>query len=518
MNLSFIFTDHMVLQANLPIRVFGEGAGDAEVHFCGNHAAAHCDGGKWVITLPAMPYGGPYEMSVCLNGEITVLRDIYIGEVWFAGGQSNMEMPLFAVEHGFEFAKHAKNDMLRLFTVPRRTRKDVRLSGWHFNNNPEIETSWQLCEEGSVLNFSAIGYLAARQLQERLGVAVGVISCNYGGTMIEPWIEERYLEEDPALKPIVDAARETNSRLNMADYETQYRLACESCNAHCDGDKNDYIEITRQIGVRAGILFPAIDGFTPLPEGPYHTKAPSVLFHAMTERIVPYGFRGVMWYQGEANTGENYCKKYLAYMQCMKAAFQNPDLKFYAMELASFGYAWKDGTTIVTDNVPQEGSGWPNYAFTREQQYLATRIAPNNYVVTTMELGDFNNVHSIHKEQMAQRLALKILKYSYGFDLQADQPVAVGAAFRDGKAYITVEHAEGLFSHYPTAVDIFVGDETGTMKKAQIEFKDNMLILSSPEIKQPTFARYAFDRSYLGRHIYNAAGLPLAPFRTDHLA
>lgn len=516
MNLSFIFTDHMVLQADLPIRIFGEGKGRAEVSFCGKYGAAESKGGKWVVTLPAMPYGGPYEMTVTMNGEETVLRDVYIGEVWFAGGQSNMEMPLFAIENGFEFAKHSENDMLRLFTVPRRTQKDTRLSGWHFNNNPEIESPWQICEESSVLNFTALGYLAAKQLQERLGVAVGVISCNYGGTMIEPWVEERYLCEDVALKPIIDAAEAAYDKLDMDSYMTQYRLACEKCNAHSDADQNDYIEKTREIGVRAGILFPAIDGFTPLPEGPYHTKAPAVLFHAMTERIVPYGFRGVMWYQGESNAGENYCKKYLAYMRCMKDVFQNPDLKFYAMELASFGYAWKDGTTIVTDNMPVEDTAWHNYAFTREQQYMAARLAPDNYVVTTMELGDVNNIHSVHKAQMAHRLALKILKYSYGFDLQADQPVAVGAEFRDGKAFIAVEHGDGLFSHYPTAVDIFVGDESGVVKKAEIEFQDNVMILSHPEIKQPTFARYAFDRSYLGRHIYNAAGLPLAPFRTDH--
>lgn len=107
------------------------------------------------------------------------------------------------------------------------------------------------------------------------------------------------------------------------------------------------------------------------------------------------------------------------------------------------------------------------------------------------------------------------MRHSYGFDVPADQPVAVSAEFKDGKAYITVENGEGLFSLYPTAVDIFVADESGVLKKADLEIKGNRLILSSPEVKQPVMARYAFDRSYMGRHIHNAAGLPLAPFRTD---
>lgn len=76
MNLSFIFTDHMVLQADLPIRIFGEGAGRAEVSFCGSFGAVESNGENWLITLPAMPYGGPYEMRVTLNGEQTILREI----------------------------------------------------------------------------------------------------------------------------------------------------------------------------------------------------------------------------------------------------------------------------------------------------------------------------------------------------------------------------------------------------------------------------------------------------------
>lgn len=513
MKLSIIFTDHMVLQAGLPIRIFGEGAGRAEVAFCGSCGAVESNGENWIITLPAMPYGGPYEMTVTLNGEETVLRDIYIGEVWFAGGQSNMEMPLFCIENGFEFAKHAESDMLRLFTVPRRPVKDIRFSSWHFNNNPEIETPWQLCEEKTVLNFSAIGYLAAKQLQEKLGVAVGVISCNYGGTWIEHWTKRSYLQHLPQMQAAMDTYDKRAAQTDMEEYRTRYLQAAAHRNRVCDEDKVDYIGKTRTMGIRATVLFPGRGDYGPVPTGPYdlHPLNIGCLHEAMTARIVPYGMRGVMWYQGESNEDEDYCQRYLAYMQCMKDQFQNQDLKFYAMELASFGYSWKDDTTIVTDG----SCGELSFAHTREQQYLATRLAPNNYVVTTMELGDPNNIHSIHKAPMAHRLALKILKYSYGFSIEADQPVAESWEFKDGKAYVTVKHGEGLFSSCPAAVDIFVADESLVLKKANLEIRDNVLILSHQEIAQPILVRYGFDRSYMGQHIHNRAGLPLAPFRTD---
>ncbi len=513
MNLSVIFTDHMVLQADMPIRIFGEGAGRVEVSFCGNYGTAESDGGNWLVTLPAMPYGGPYEMEVTLNGEKTVLRDIYVGEVWLAAGQSNMEMPLFCIEHGFEFAKHADNDKLRLFTVSRRPLRDVRFSGWHFNNNPETDTPWQLCSEETVLNFSAIGYLAAKEIQEKLGCAVGVISCNYGGTMIEHWVGRSYLQNVPGMQEVIDAHDAAVANTDMIAYRAAYLKALESCNRVCDEDQTDYIEKTRQMGIRATILFPERKGYGPIPSGPYdlHPVNPGCLHEAMTVRVAPYGMRGVMWYQGESNQGEFYALKYHAYMQCIRECFQNQALKFYAFELASFGYTRKNSTTIVTDGEYSK----LNFAHTREQQYLAQRLWQDNYVVTTMELGDPNNIHSFHKAQMAHRAALKILKYSYGYPVLADQPVAVKAEFKDGKAYITLKNGEGLICHYPTVVDIFVADESGELKKADLEFKDNLLILSNPEIKQPVLARYAFDQSYLGRHIHNAAGLPLAPFRTD---
>ena len=93
--------------------------------------------------------------------------------------------------------------------------------------------------------------------------------------------------------------------------------------------------------------------------------------------------------------------------------------------------------------------------------------------------------------------------------------MAADAEFKDGKAYIRLENGEGLICHYPTVVDVFVADDSGEFKKADLEFSDNLLVLSSPEVKQPTMARYAFDQTYLGRHVHNGAGLPLAPFRTD---
>ena len=98
MKLASIFTDHMVLQANQPIKIFGEGAGTVEITFSGKTITSSFSEKEWCLTLPAMTYGGPYEMQIELDGDALTLHDIYIGEVWLACGQSNMEMPLFRTE------------------------------------------------------------------------------------------------------------------------------------------------------------------------------------------------------------------------------------------------------------------------------------------------------------------------------------------------------------------------------------------------------------------------------------
>ena len=132
MKLSSIFTDHMVIQQGMPIRIFGEGKGKVTVDFLGKVTEYISEEDKWCITYPEESYGGPYDMKVTLDDETVILKDIYIGEVWIASGQSNMEMPLFRTEYGINEARHSKNDMIRLFTVSRRRKKDDRCYGWHF--------------------------------------------------------------------------------------------------------------------------------------------------------------------------------------------------------------------------------------------------------------------------------------------------------------------------------------------------------------------------------------------------
>ena len=204
MKLASIFTDGLVLQKGLEIRVFGEGRGKVKVSFLGNSAEGEFYSDDWCLTLPPCEYGGPYEMSIILNGEETVIHDIYVGEVWVASGQSNMEMPLFRTEHGFAEAEKCYNEKIRFFNVPRRVERDIPKYGWHFITEDGNDTPWQICEEKTALKFSAIGYYVAKELNKALGVAVGIIGCNWGARKLETFISRDYAHKSPFLKKVAD--------------------------------------------------------------------------------------------------------------------------------------------------------------------------------------------------------------------------------------------------------------------------------------------------------------------------
>ncbi len=508
MKLASIFTDRMVLQKGLPIRVFGEGSGTVTADFLGNSVTETFDGGEWCVSLPECDYGGPYEMTVTLNGAKTVLRDIYVGEVWIASGQSNMEMPLFRTEYGFEEAKHCYNERIRFFEVPRRVERDVPKYGWPFIVTDGEDTPWQICCEDTALRFSAIGYYVAKELAEKLDVAVGIIACNWGARNLETFISRDYANRHPSLQAMLEGY---NKLVESTDMD-EYRKELDSMYAFIkEGAKAlgfDEIERTRNFGLQYTRPIP-IKGYPCYKPGPNHPDNIGVLYESMVSRIVPYGISGFLWYQGESNMGKYYDDKYGVFMECMKDRFQNPEMKFYSVEIASWHY---DGLFIPDDRFVTDPA---NRAFTREAQQNAAKRFDGNHVVTSMQLADIVDIHPVNKAPLAHRMVLKMLRYSYGFDIKCDQPMYESAEFRDGKAYIKLSNADGLMSPSLPTVKMFVADESKKLKRAKIDIDGDTLVLYNDEVKEPILARYAFDSYYIGEFIMNDAGLPLGPFRTD---
>ena len=195
--LNSLFSDHMVLQRDMPIRIAGTAQADEtiQISLANQHLTTRTSaGGKWSVTLAPMPAGGPYDLII--HGEGTVIvHDILFGEVWIASGQSNMDFPLQRSDDADKELTQAELPWVRLYKVP----KDSTFA-------PQRQTSgkWMLCNATSASEFSAVAYYFAKDIYERLHVPVGIVQATWSGSTGEEWTSDKSLTNDPELRPIVD--------------------------------------------------------------------------------------------------------------------------------------------------------------------------------------------------------------------------------------------------------------------------------------------------------------------------
>jgi len=190
MRLADIFTDHMVLQRDREICIFGTGKGEGIIEFLGEKKSFISDSESFCVYLPPMNAGGPYEMRITLNGVLQVLSDIMVGDVYLACGQSNMELTLAQTTE----IEYIHNQNIRFFTEPVGADED---------GNPLYnKNDWFVCEGKEVDRFSAIGYYFATELQKHSGVPIGVVSCSKGASRVDAWTSPEYVNTEEYQKMV----------------------------------------------------------------------------------------------------------------------------------------------------------------------------------------------------------------------------------------------------------------------------------------------------------------------------
>ncbi|GHB85271.1 sialate O-acetylesterase [Persicitalea jodogahamensis] len=189
-----IFGDHMVLQREKPVQVWGwADKGDkVELTFNQQKATAKADAnGKWMAELPAMPAGGPYELVVKTRKDEVKLTDILVGEVWLLSGQSNMEWRVKNSDSAKVEIARANYPNIRHFEVAHELA---------FTPEKDLNSGdWKIASPATVGDFSAVGYFFARDLVQQLGVPVGLVHSSWGGSQIEGWISEKAMRESDVL-------------------------------------------------------------------------------------------------------------------------------------------------------------------------------------------------------------------------------------------------------------------------------------------------------------------------------
>lgn len=489
-----LFTDHMVLQRNIAVPVWGwadEGE-EVTVEFRGQKVSTKAKDGKWMVKLKKLKAGGPDELKVTGKNSITI-SDVLVGEVWIGSGQSNMEWPMRASAEPEQDIANSSNPHLRLFTVPKLK------ANTPVNN---VDAKWQESGSNSVYNFSAVAYYFGSNLQKALGVPVGMIHTSWGGSPAEVWMRDEVLTSNKDYKrDIVDA------------FSTQIKRHEEAVAK---------FESEQEEAKRDGKPFNKRRPFAPWK--------PSELYNGMIAPLIPYAIKGAIWYQGESNAGRAH--QYRTLMADMvrnwREDWAQGNFPFFQVQLAPF--------TKILDK-----PGNSDWAELREAQVHVAKTLPNMGVAVITDFGDPNDIHPKWKKPVGYRLSLAARAIAYGEDIPYSGPTYRRMKVKDGKAVVSFNHADhGLRANYlPAGItnvpglkengmvyDLSQGQLTSPLAGfsiagedqkfvwAKAEIDGNKVVVSSPEVPNPVAVRYGWANCPVV-NLFNGAGLPASPFRTD---
>jgi sialate O-acetylesterase len=620
LTLSNLFTDNMVVQRGIEVPVWGVSIPDTKVDIrLGEYNVSIISdaSGKWIAHLPAMIAGGPFEMKIIAE-EAIVLKNVMIGEVWLASGQSNMEWSLKSgVINTEQEIAEANYPDIRYFQVQKNvSRLPVnKLKG----------EAWVSCTPSTAGNMSAVAYYFARKLWLEQKVAVGIIQSYWGGTVCEAWTSQEMLAN---LEDFVGSVREI--RESREDWEALQEKANQLAEVRAEIEKTAHVGIEKGVyrtdfndsdwaktqypinmwhmgldwywgfmWVRKWIDIPAEMAGKPaminlgkiafeditwfngvkigsdtdqenpreyeipgklikegknlivvrilsrygagkigtasaepnmrstdssiknsislggewlynekyepeFPVGVEYQNRPSALYNAMISPLIPYGIKGVIWYQGESNADRSFQYRSLfpAMINDWRTRWGLGDFPFLFVQLAN--YEQRKSEPAQSD-----------WAELREAQSMALKLL-NTGMAVTIDVGDAEDIHPRNKKPVGERLYLAAQKVAYNEDVLHSGPI-----------YKTFKNEGDAIRIFFTSTGTGLAGKNGEPLKgfaiagpdkkfywADAQIQGNTIVVKSPMVSNPVAVRYAWDKNP-ECSLFNKEGLPASPFRTD---
>lgn len=493
-----VFSSNMVLQQGKNTVIWGEGRENSHVTVSinGHKVTEPIIEYKWSIELPSMKAGGPYVMTITDGVDEIIYENVMVGEVWFAGGQSNMEMALENSLNGKEEAKTASYDSIRFYNcakIATLSEKDLK---------EEAKNSWTVMSPEASGGISAVAYYFAKELSETLDVTIGIIDCYWGGTSISCWMDKEFLENNLEARKYLEEWDEKIKEMTAEEYET----ACEKF----DQNYSDWIQKNNELKKE----FPDITweetveriGNCPWerPAGYKSPYRPAGLYYTMVQRVMPYTIKGFLWYQGETDEDkpELYDKMLYHLIDLWRSGWKEESLPFYIVQLPMWIEKGQEDTK--------------NWAVLRESQRKVVDTVKNTYLTVLLDCGEFDNIHPLDKQTVGYRLALQTLKYSYKYKkLCVDSPKYLQRDLKGDKIVLYFDHVDGGFKVKGNeAIKYFeVAGEDKKFVPATAVIVGNTIEVSSESVKNPKYARYGWV-NYGIVNLFNAEGFPVAPFAT----
>ena len=349
---------------------------------------------------------------------------------------------------------------------------------------------WVVCGSNTVGGFSATAYFFGREIHQKTGTAIGLINSSVGGTPIEAWTSLPAQQAKPELKPLLERFEKQQAAWNpdiaQADYEKQLTVWKEAAAKAKAAGKPE----PRQPG-KPG---------EPRLQGNY----PGGLFNGKIAPLIPYALRGGIWYQGESNAGSQVYDVQLATLIQDWRARWGSDIPFAWVQLPEY---------LAAQTNAVEVSGW---AGVREAM-LQTLKLPHTGMAIALGTGEAGNIHPKNKQEVGRRLALWALATVYGQkDVAWAGPLPAGHTITGSEMVISFTHAAGGLVAKGGELKGFA--IAGADKKwiwANAKIAGDTVIVSHPDVPTPVAVRYAWANNPVTANLYNGAGLPASPFRTD---
>ena len=416
---ALIFGEHMVLQRDQKIRVWGTSAENDTVTVTLNSQKAYgkCIRGEWSVTLDEEKACERTAMTISseVTGETITFNDVAIGEVWLAGGQSNMEFILKYDTSCEQTMLLEDDESLRYFCYPHSP-----FLGFMEKDPVEAEGFWRKwTTPENRKQFSAVGAYMALILREKLNVPVGIIGCNWGGTPASAWTNIEDVKNNPALSEIIRWHEEACKNTDWAKYipASEIRAPEQTPQQKDFNDRfmmgEDMSEFFKNFDPSK---LPKVD-FAPFNPGPRSNVRPGGLYENMLRKVAPYAIKGVIWYQGEDDDARNWADFYDESMVTMINSWRKLwgwDFPFYQIELAPF-----QGVSFTAAK---------KYDIMRHNQHNAANRLQDVHEVCILDAGERMNIHPRRKKMVGERLGRIVMKHTYGDDsLTADCPELISA-------------------------------------------------------------------------------------------
>lgn len=490
LQLARLFSDGMVLQRDQKVTVWGwaDPGVEVSVSFAGKDMKTEAGSdGKFMVRLKKMKASAePRSLKVVAGGEQVEVKDVLVGEVWLCSGQSNMQWPV-KNSNDFENETAAANyPSIRMFLTDLKAGTELQ---------KDCTGSWKVCSPDTVGEFSASAYFFGREIYRELDVPVGLIRSCWGGTRIEAWSPMASLEQFPAVvayKAEQDAKAE---KFDEAISEERYAEQLEAWKQKVKQAKADGRKEPRR------------------PKKQVHPHKnqnyPANLYNAMINPLIPYGIRGAIWYQGEANAHSiAQAILYRDLLENMVVQWRkdwSDDFPFYAVQLVNYRKPQVE---------PVEDTGW---AFIRDSFLKFHKEVPNVGMAIGIDVGEANNIHPKNKQAIGYRLAQQALVKTYKKDVVPGGPV-YRSMQKDGNKIVIMfdDVGSGLMEQGGEPLKTFaIAGADRKYAAAQAVIVDNTVIVSSTEVPDPVAVRYAWADNPVGCNLFNKEGFPASPFRTD---